>query len=147
MGETIGQGTFCKVKKATHMVTRAQVAVKIIDKSSITKEVDAERVAKEIEILKEIHHPHVIQLYEIIEATGHLYVVMELAGGGELFEYIVQMQKLSEPESCRLLQQIMSGVGILHQAGIVHRDLKPENLYVFSMIYIIIMINQCLFIM
>ena len=53
---------------------------------------------------------------------------MEYVSGGELFEYIVKKQKLSENESCKYFQQIIQGVEYLHELGIVHRDLKPENL-------------------
>ena len=53
---------------------------------------------------------------------------MEYVSGGELFEYIVKKQKLSEQDSCKYFQQIIQGVEYLHELGIVHRDLKPENL-------------------
>ena len=83
---------------------------------------------REIKILKLIRHPNIIQLYEIIETPKQLYLIMEYAQGGELFDYIVQNQRLREREACKYLQQIIQGVEYLHQLNVVHRDLKPENL-------------------
>jgi 5'-AMP-activated protein kinase catalytic alpha subunit len=66
-----------------------QVAVKILEKSKIIDVADVERVAREIHILKIVRHPNVVQLYEIIETQKKLYLIMEFASGGELFDYIV----------------------------------------------------------
>ena len=65
-GKTIGEGTFGKVKKATHILTGESVAIKILEKDRIIDVADVERVSREIHILKLIRHPHVIQLYEVI---------------------------------------------------------------------------------
>lgn len=89
---------------------------------------DVERVAREIHILKLIRHPHIIQLYEIIETQKQLYLIMEYASGGELFDYIVAKGRVKESEACKFFQQIIDGVEYLHKLNIVHRDLKPENL-------------------
>ena len=53
---------------------------------------------------------------------------MEYASGGELFDYIVKNERIKEEESCKFLDQLLSGIEYLHRLGIVHRDLKPENL-------------------
>jgi len=87
-----------------------------------------ERVTREIHILKIVRHPNVIQLYEIIETSRQLFLIMEYASGGELFDYIVKRKKLQEEEACRFMQMIISGVEYIHKVRICHRDLKPENL-------------------
>lgn len=89
---------------------------------------DVERVSREIHILKLIRHPNIIQLYEIIETPRQLYLIMEYASGGELFDYIVKHTKVEETEACKFFQQIVDGVSYIHKINIVHRDLKPENL-------------------
>lgn len=102
--KTIGEGTFGKVKLGIHTVTGEKVAIKILEKERITDASDVERVSREIHILKLIRHPNIIQLYEIIETPTKLYLIMEYASGGELFDYIVKNQKLSEKESCKFFQ-------------------------------------------
>jgi len=126
--KTIGEGTFGKVKLGTHILTGERVAVKVLEKERIVDIADVERVAREIHILKLIRHPHIIQLYEIIETPRQLYLIMEYASGGELFDYIVAHGKAQEPEACRFLHQILAGVEKVHAMRVVHRDLKPENL-------------------
>jgi len=66
------------------------VAIKILEKDKIQDNSDVNRIAKEIEILKKLRHPNIIMLYEIIETEKELYLIMEYANGGELFDYIVK---------------------------------------------------------
>lgn len=126
--KTIGEGTFGKVKLGTHILTGDKVAVKILEKERITDVADVERVSREIHILKLIRHPNIIQLYEIIETPKQLYLIMEYANGGELFDYIVEKHRIDEKEACSMFQQIISGIEYIHKLNIVHRDMKPENL-------------------
>jgi len=94
----------------------------------MTEAADIERVTREIHILRRTRHPNIIQLYDIIETKKQLFLIMEYAMNGELFDYIVKKQKLSEKEACRFFQEILSGIAYIHKLAIVHRDLKPENL-------------------
>lgn len=97
----MGEGTFGKVKLGKHILTGEKVAVKILEKDRISDMADVERVAREIHILKLIRHPNIVQLYEIIETQKQLYLIMEYASGGELFDYIVAKGRVREPEACR----------------------------------------------
>eukprot|EP00442_Polarella_glacialis_P001907 CAMPEP_0115136876 /NCGR_PEP_ID=MMETSP0227-20121206/56642_1 /TAXON_ID=89957 /ORGANISM="Polarella glacialis, Strain CCMP 1383" /LENGTH=994 /DNA_ID=CAMNT_0002544009 /DNA_START=12 /DNA_END=2996 /DNA_ORIENTATION=+ len=128
LGKTIGEGTFGKVKLGRHILTGEKVAVKVLEKDRIIEVADVERVAREVQLLKLIRHPHVVQLFEIIETKGQLYLIMEYACGGELFDYIVNTQRIPEPEACQFFHQIIAGVEKIHSMNVVHRDLKPENL-------------------
>lgn len=128
LGRTIGEGTFGKVKLGRHILSGANVAVKVLQKDRIVEVADVERVAREVHILKLIRHPHVVQLFEIIETRGQLYLIMEYAPGGEVFDHIVARGRIEEPQACRLFHQIIAGVEKIHQMKVVHRDLKPENL-------------------
>ena len=121
LSKTIGKGTFGKVKLGIHNLTNEKVAVKILEKDKIQDASDVERVAREIHILKMIRHPNIIQLYEIIETPKQLYLIMEYASGGELFDYIVKNGRVKEEEGARLFHQIVAGVEYLHKLNIVHR--------------------------
>ena len=100
--KTLGEGTFGKVKLGIHLLTDEKVAVKIFEKKKIAAAGDQERVSREIEILKRIKHQHIIRLYEIIESAETLYLIMEYAEGGELFEHIVTKKRLQEAEACKM---------------------------------------------
>ena len=104
-----------------------------MEKDRICDVSDIERVSREIHILKLIRHPDIIQLYEvkfiqIIETPRKLYLIMEYASGGELFEYIVKQKKIREKEACKFFQQLLAGVEYISKLNVVHRVLKPENL-------------------
>ena len=120
MGKTIGEGTFGKVKLGTHSLTGEKVAIKILEKERIKDTADVERVAREIHILQLIRHPNIIQLYEIIETPKQLYLIMEFASGGELFDYIVANTRVKERVACKFFQQILAGVDYIGKLGIVH---------------------------
>ncbi len=87
----------------THSLTGEKVAIKILEKDKIVDINDVERVAWEIHILKIVRHPTIVQLYEIIETDKKLYLIMEYAWGGELFEYIVNRKRIREKEACKFL--------------------------------------------
>jgi 5'-AMP-activated protein kinase catalytic alpha subunit len=79
------------------------VAIKVLEKDKIVDVHDVERVAREIHILKIVRHPVIVQLYEIIETDKELYLIMEYARGGELFEYIVNRKRVREKDACKFL--------------------------------------------
>jgi 5'-AMP-activated protein kinase catalytic alpha subunit len=89
------------VRLGTHTLTGEKVAIKILEKDKIQDKADIERVTREIQILKIVRHPNVIQLYEIIETNRQLFLIMEHAGGGELFDYIVKRKRLEEKDACK----------------------------------------------
>uniref|UniRef100_A0A8C7ZWC0 non-specific serine/threonine protein kinase n=1 Tax=Oryzias sinensis TaxID=183150 RepID=A0A8C7ZWC0_9TELE len=110
--KTIGKGNFAKVKLARHVLTGREVAVKIIDKTQ----------------LNPTSLQKVIKLFEVIETEKTLYLVMEYASGGEVFDYLVAHGRMKEKEARSKFRQIVSAVQYCHQRRIVHRDLKAENL-------------------
>jgi 5'-AMP-activated protein kinase catalytic alpha subunit len=83
-------------------------------------------------MLAQFSHPNVILVAEIFESEDSYYSVMEFCEGGELFNYIVKKNRLSEDESAFFFFQLINGLEYIHSLGIVHRDLKPENLLLTS---------------
>ena len=128
LGEKLGEGTFGTVYLATHKLTKQKVAIKIIEKKKLRKEIDKVRLEREITILKKLHHSNIINLYSTIETNSQIYLIQEYASGKELFDYIIQKKKLCEKETLKYFQQIISGIEYIHKLGICHRDLKPENI-------------------
>ena len=125
---SLGQGSFGKVKEALHVLTQEKLAIKILEKDRVRKAEDLIRINREMLILTKVHHPNIIQLYEIIETRRYYFFVMEYAKKGELSRYIKKMVRLSEPEACSFFQQILSGIEYLNSLGYAHRDIKPNNL-------------------
>jgi len=128
LGKTLGIGAFGKVKLAHHVITGQKVAVKILNRGKIKHMEMAEKVRREINILKMCTHPHIIRLYEVIDTPSDIFVIMEFVSGGELFDYIVSRGRLPPDEARHFFHQIISGIEYCHYHRIVHRDLKPENL-------------------
>ena len=125
---TIGKGTFSRVKLGINKNTGEKVAIKILDKRKIVEKADLERILREMKMLSELDNEHIIKVFQIYENDNHYLIIMEYCEGGELFNYIVEKQRLSENESAFFYYQIIQGVEYIHSQGIAHRDLKPENL-------------------
>lgn len=121
LGRAIGQGTFGKVRSGSHIITGERVAVKILEKEKIKDNNDVQRIIREIKILKAVRHPSVIQLYEIIETQNQLYLIMEHAEGGELFDLIVDRHRLNEDLACKFFRSLIFGMKYIHSLNICHR--------------------------
>lgn len=125
--KTIGKGNFAKVKLAKHVPTGQEVAIKIIDKTQLNPS-SLQKLFREVRIMKHLNHPNIVKLYEVIETDRSLYLVMEYASGGEVFDYLVAHGRMKEKEARAKFRQILSAVQYCHQKHILHRDLKAENL-------------------
>ncbi|XP_071069704.1 MAP/microtubule affinity-regulating kinase 3 isoform X7 [Dasypus novemcinctus] len=103
------------------------VAIKIIDKTQLNP-TSLQKLFREVRIMKILNHPNIVKLFEVIETEKTLYLIMEYASGGEVFDYLVAHGRMKEKEARSKFRQIVSAVQYCHQKRIVHRDLKAENL-------------------
>lgn len=124
---TIGRGNFAKVKLAKHMTTDRLVAIKIIDKTKLNSKI-LSKICREVILMKQLNHPNIVQLLEVMENESTLYLVLEYASGGELFDYLVVHGCMKEKEARIKFRQMVSAVHYCHSKSIVHRDLKAENM-------------------
>uniref|UniRef100_A0A3B4A792 non-specific serine/threonine protein kinase n=1 Tax=Periophthalmus magnuspinnatus TaxID=409849 RepID=A0A3B4A792_9GOBI len=113
--KTIGKGNFAKVKLARHILTGREVAIKIIDKTQLNP-TSLQKLYREMRIMKTLNHPNIVQLFEVIETEKTLYLVMEYASGGEVFDYLVAHGRMKEKEARAKFRQVSEHKGLLLQA-------------------------------
>lgn len=126
----LGHGHYGVVRKCMHRESGEWYAIKSIRKSKVSK---IEVLKREVEILKEVKHPHIIELIEVYEDERYLHLITELCTGGELFDRIIAKTQsaeghFSEKDAAGLVRDILDAIRYCHdEKGICHRDLKPEN--------------------
>lgn len=131
-GDELGRGRFSVVQAATHKKENAKYAVKVVENDSLGDEENLEALETEINILRKLRNPHIVQLKEVVTTAANTYIVMELLSGGELFNRIVEKGCYPEAEAQDLFAQILLSIDYLHSLNIVHRDVKPENILFVS---------------
>jgi serine/threonine protein kinase len=89
----------------------------VLEKANIKNQKQITRIQREIRLLKLLHHPHIVQIHDVFETTEFIYIVMEYAPGGELFDYIVACKRVKEKEARWFFRQILSAVDYCHQVS------------------------------
>jgi len=125
IGEIMGSGAFATVRKVTHKDTGNTRALKIIKKNP---KQDSSRMYLEVDILKKLIHPNIMQIFEFYEDKKNFYIITEFCEGGELFDKVVEKGSFKEDEAASVVKQLISAINYIHLNNIVHRDLKPENI-------------------
>ncbi|KEH23261.1 putative protein kinase CAMK-CAMKL-CHK1 family [Medicago truncatula] len=129
IGRLLGVGASAKVYHATNIETGKSVAVKVISKKKLINNGEfAANIEREISILRRLHHPNIIDLFEVLASKSKIYFVVEFAEAGELFEEVAKKEKLTEDHARRYFRQLISAVKHCHSRGVFHRDLKLDNL-------------------
>ncbi|KAI8875849.1 Pkinase-domain-containing protein [Backusella circina FSU 941] len=121
IGETIGEGSYGKVKLGVHQLTSRQVAIKRIHKKH------APLMAREIHHHRQLHHPNIVSLYEILSTETSIFLVSEHCPHGDLFDALTKSGRFPEVVVQRWFAQLVDAVDYCHSKGIIHRDLKLEN--------------------
>ena len=126
----LGEGNFSTVKLASHSLTGEKVAIKILEKTKVTKLEEKERINRELAIMRKLNHYNIAKLYQIVETKLTIYLIQENIPGKEFMEYLTKKGKLKEIEACKFFHQIISALEYMHQCGVAHRDFKPENILI-----------------
>ncbi|CAE7805733.1 cmk-1, partial [Symbiodinium microadriaticum] len=123
----LGKGAFSEVRSGVHISSGMPVAIKCLALAKLSKK-DEKDVAMEIELLREVQHPHVVKLFDDYRDKHFIYMVLEVIQGGELFDWIVSREYFLEEEARDLMYTLLQTIAHLHYRHIVHRDIKPENI-------------------
>ncbi|EPB82510.1 CAMK/CAMKL protein kinase [Mucor circinelloides 1006PhL] len=124
LGETIGRGSYGKVKLGVHQLTCRLVAIKKISKKH------APLMAREIHHHRQLHHPNIVSLYEILSTETNIFIVSEHCPHGDLFDALAKRGRFSEPQTRKWFLQLIDAIQYCHSLGIIHRDLKLENILI-----------------
>ena len=130
VSKKLGSGASGTVFLAFSRVNGQKLALKCIEKKKMYTIGKPDLLAREVSLTKKANHPNVIKLHEIFETDETLYLVLEYAAGGELFDKIVEETRFPEPVAKIYFMQALYAVEYLHSINITHRDLKPENVLV-----------------
>lgn len=125
----IGSGSFAHVWRGYHQHSNLPVAVKSISRNKLAlNKKHSENLTSEIEIMKELKHPNIVNLFQLHQTERHIYLIMEYMAGGDLSQLLRKQGALSLELTQHLAIQLMRGMKVLHERQLIHRDLKPQNL-------------------
>ncbi|XP_051507936.1 serine/threonine-protein kinase 33-like [Myxocyprinus asiaticus] len=130
-GRILGQGNFGVVCEATHIETQRKWAIKKVNKEKAGTS-GVKRLEREVSILKQVKHEHIIHLEEVFETPKRMYLVTELCEGGDLKDLLQKNKRFTEEETRHIIRSLSEAIVYLHKIDIVHRDLKLENILVKS---------------
>ena len=126
--EPLGEGSYAKVRRAYSRKMKLHVAIKILDRRKAPDDFLKRFLPRELSVIKLLEHPHIIRLYEVLDTGDKVFVVMDIATGGDLLDYIKRRGYVKENLSKKVFMQMLQAVKHCHEKGVVHRDLKCENI-------------------
>lgn len=124
----LGEGSYAKVKRAYSRKMKLHVAIKIVDRKKAPDDFLKRFLPRELSIIQLLEHPNIIHVYEVLDIGDKVYVVMDIAAGGDLLDYIKTRGFVKEHLSKKVFMQIVQAVKHCHENGVLHRDLKCENI-------------------
>ncbi|ORZ12656.1 kinase-like domain-containing protein [Absidia repens] len=130
VGKHLGSGKFGNVYMAREKWSRKVVALKILTKKELLDANVAKFLKREVEIHAHLRHPHILRMYGYFQDNKHIYLVLDCASHGSLYQQLEQHGRFTEPLASEFIYQMTDAVSYLHNLGVIHRDIKPENILV-----------------
>lgn len=128
LGDEIGRGGFSVVRKARHLATGRQVAVKVVDRARLRSARDAARVERELRLMRALgDHARCARLLDSLSTDKAVYAVTDLIPNGSLLDAVRQRRRLPEPEAAGILRDLVDALAHCSSRGVTHRDVKLEN--------------------
>ncbi|XP_077991390.1 testis-specific serine/threonine-protein kinase 2-like [Glandiceps talaboti] len=128
LGQLLGEGSYAKVKSAFSEKQKQRVAMKIINRKKAPRDFQKKFLPRELEIIRIVKHKNIVQVFEILELCGNIYISMEIAGHGDLLDYIKLRGAMKEDLARQMFREIIDAIKYCHEKHIIHRDLKCENI-------------------
>lgn len=128
IGRPLGRGKFGNVYLAREKETKFVVALKVLFKEQIGEQGIEHQVRREIEIQSHLRHPNILRMYGFFHDEKRIYLILEYAANGTLFNALKNEKRFDEKKSAKYIKSLISALEYLHERGVIHRDIKPENL-------------------
>ena len=128
----LGEGGMASVYLADDLITRKEVAIKIIKEDTMKNPVNLTRFEREARAAASLNHQNIVKVINIGTYEGRPYMVNELIKGQTLRDVLNVRGKFSVLEACDIMYQLCSAILHAHQHGVIHRDIKPQNVYITS---------------
>lgn len=130
IGKPLGRGKFGSVYLAREKKTKYIVAIKVLQKSQLTKAGVEHQLRREIEIQSHLRHRNILRMYGYFYDAKRIYLILEYSPGGELYKRLTIKGRFSERQSSRYISDLAQALDYCHTKHVIHRDIKPENLLV-----------------
>lgn len=128
IGRPLGRGKFGNVYLAREKETKFVLALKVLSKKQVGDQGIEHQVRREIEIQSHLRHPNILRMYGFFHDEQRLYMILEYAPGGTLFNALKKDTRFDEKKSAKYIKCLVSALVYLHNRNVIHRDIKPENL-------------------
>lgn len=130
VGRPLGKGKFGNVYLAMEKQSNYIVALKVLYKSQLQRSRIEHQLRREIEIQSRLHHPNILRLYGYFYDESRVFLILEYAPGGELYNELQKRHRFDEKRTASYLLSLAKALMYCHQRHIIHRDIKPENLLI-----------------
>ncbi|TKR95492.1 hypothetical protein L596_009657 [Steinernema carpocapsae] len=130
VGRSLGRGKFGSVFLARERESKFVVALKVLFKNQLEKHNLETQLRREIEIQYHLRHPNILRLFGYFHDSTRVYIVLEYAGRGCVYDLLKKEKKFESPRAASYVKQLADALHYCHQKRVIHRDIKPENLLV-----------------